>query len=166
MEGSTAREEEVRLIATGDPGALRGLYDATSAQAYGLALRIASDSSGAERACEGAYHRAAELASAATSLMDLEARLLSLVRELALRERPAQPAMSSLPPDVSYSDVKAIREGVEELDPLARKVLDLTYFGGLSIQEASGILDQPASELRSLLRTSLLHLGRAVGAER
>lgn len=155
---------ELTAIASGDREAIRAFYARTSANAFGLALRITGDSAAAELACEDAYAALGATASGIEDALRLEARFLASVREFALARRPADArvnADSSDPAERSYTIVNAVRDSLATLDPLAQQALDLAYFGGLNVQQIAEVTGKPASELRPILRDALLRLGAA-----
>lgn len=155
---------DTAAIAAGDSEAIRAFYTRTSANAYGLALRITSDAATAEIACEDAYAGLTTLAGGLEGGGNLEAVFLAAVREQALKHRPHLTTVnvdSSDPGKPSYTIVNAVRDSLATLDPLAQQALDLAYFGGLNVQQIAEVTGKPASELRPILRDALLRLGAA-----
>lgn len=161
LDDSPGRDDLTPLIAAGDVTATQQFYDATSALAFGLALRVADDEAIARQACESAYAALPSLARTPGAIRpDLQTAFLGLVRETTLASiGPANKSTSGEP--ASYNVAKVIRETLESMDPLARRALKLAYFGGLDIRAISEILGTPAAELRPILRDALLHLGAA-----
>jgi RNA polymerase sigma-70 factor (ECF subfamily) len=149
--------------ATGGGDAFRSFYDATSGTAFSLAFEIVGgDRRLAEEACEAAYgelwERSGRVGVNAASWD--EAALLTQVRERALQaSAEARVARErSAGPGAAYMKA-AVREGLEKLNPLARRALELAYFGGLPVREIAELLGEPPEVVRRAMREALLTLG-------
>jgi DNA-directed RNA polymerase specialized sigma24 family protein len=51
------------------------------------------------------------------------------------------------------------------LEPLARRAIELAYFGGLGVDAIGELLDVPAAQVRQALREGLLQLGTLIKDE-
>jgi DNA-directed RNA polymerase specialized sigma24 family protein len=148
-------------IAPGE-GDLEAAIDRTLGTAFGLALRITADRDAAEAACEAAYVEGL-VPSSGTPVLSAgdELAFLGRVRSHALRLRPA--AGRSAGATRPYPFAMAARECLESADPLARRAIELCYFGGLSAGEAAAVLEAPVEDVRRAMREALLAIGAAAG---
>lgn len=163
-DGEGASDGELARIAAGEREAIAAFYAKTSAQAFGLAMRILDRSSLAERACELAYAEVTQLANSAANEQDLETGLLGRVRAIAV-EMLADDSTSTVPGEPSYTIVNAVRESFAALDEASRQALELAYFGGMSVAQIASVTGRDAGEIRRLLRETLLGLGAATRGE-
>jgi DNA-directed RNA polymerase specialized sigma24 family protein len=141
------------------PETFASFYERTKS----VAVRITGDAEMSGAACEAAYlerHRAGGDPFS-------ESGLLTAVRSHAIRisreRRP--PLQRSEAADSSYTQVTALKAGLEALDPLGRRAIELAYFGGIGVTEVADIVGRPIPEVRAALRTALLHLGSLVRAQ-
>ena len=140
----------------GGAGAFASFYDATIGRAYGLALRITGSEDLAAQACDAAYPAAWKASQPA------ETDLFGLVRAEALARKPAAPRSDA--PTSSYSLRGELERRLAELDLVARRSLELAYFGGLDVTAIGELLGAEATEVRRALRRGLLHVGSAIAA--
>jgi DNA-directed RNA polymerase specialized sigma24 family protein len=153
-------------IAAGEMAAIQRFYASTSARAYGLALQITGVAETAQAACESAYADLPRLASVHhADSGNLETLFLNAVREFAIANRRPPDEISSGAADSAYSMVKVVRDCLDAMEPIARRALELAYFSGLDIQAIADVTGRPVSELRPMLRESLLRLGSATRIE-
>lgn len=138
-------------------------FDATSTAAFGLCIRITSEDSAAQDACEAAYIQFwREGPDTARHGAGREQILLDLVREHALAaarhfEPPKRiPTYSGATPPVV--NVRAVHAGLARLDDLSRRTLELAYFSGLTLPELTQVLGMPLVEVRQRLREALITL--------
>lgn len=165
-DGEGASDGELARVAAGEREAIAAFYAKTSAQAFGLAMRILDRSSLAERACELAYAEVAQLANSASNDQDLETGLLGRVRAIAVEMvAETSTATSTVPGEPSYTIVNAVRESFAALDEASRQALELAYFGGMSVAQIASVTGRDAGEIRRLLRETLLGLGAATRGE-
>lgn len=54
--------------------------------------------------------------------------------------------------EVTFADVKSWLEWLDSMDPLCARMIDLRYFGGLSVKESATLLDLPAAAIVRELR--------------
>lgn len=173
----------VTRVAEGDEGALRELYDATSAQVFGLCLALLRDRGAAEEALVEVFAqlwRQAErydpgrgpVASwiatlARTRSIDLRrarerqnARRASL--DLTHFEQLADPAPA--PDEASYISERAarVRCALEALPAEQRRAVEAAFFHGLSHSEVAEALGQPLGTIKTRIRSGLSALRRAL----
>lgn len=161
--------------ARGDERAMAELYDLTSSQAYGWALRIAGDPSLAEEAVLDAYTQAWQDAwrhdpsrgtVAGWLLVIVRSRAMDARRAASRRERSA-PDDTPEPPDPSAdpeaeaqsSDrARRVRAAVAALPHEQRRVLEAAFFDGLSHSEAAEALGLPLGTVKTRVRAALASL--------
>ncbi len=165
-EGEGASAGELPRIAVGDRDAVAAFYAKTSAQAYGLALRILDRTSLAERACESAYAEVPHLATTASSERELETMFLGRVRVISVEMlAETSTATPTVPGEPSYTIVNSVRESLATLEGTSRQALELAYYGGMSVAQIAAMLGRDEGEIRRLLREALLGLGAATREE-
>lgn len=54
--------------------------------------------------------------------------------------------------DITFADVKSWLEWLDSMDPLCARMIDLRYFGGLSVKETATLLDLPPAAIVRELR--------------
>ena len=157
-------EALIGRIADGDQTALAALYDRFGAIAFGLALRVARDSTFAEEAVQDAFlsvWRSAskfdrKRGSARTWLLMLvHRRAVDLVKRSARRRE--QPV--AIPPEeatvsiAESAEVRAERRRVQAalqgLPTRQRQALELAYYGGYSQSEIARMLSVPVGTIKS-----------------
>ncbi len=159
--------------AHGDRAAFRRLYDLQAPRLHGVALRITRQASLAADAVQEAFlqvwQNAARFDPARGSA---EAWLLTLVRYRALdlarrqgREQPglALPEAADLAPDalaqlVSGADARALRGCLEQLEKERRRLIVMSFIGGLTHAELSERLGTPLGTVKSWIRRGLAAL--------
>ncbi|MFN0096225.1 MAG: hypothetical protein ACKVVT_15800 [Dehalococcoidia bacterium] len=153
------RTAELNRPQPGDD-AVRAFYEQTIRTAFGLAFRITGEREAANQVCEAAY--AASCHGGAVS--EAESTFLLRVRTLAIEERAKANlrVVRSDPQQPSYEQTNAIRTGLTAVSPLARRALDLAYFGGAGVGEIAELLGEPLPSVRAALREALLTLGASV----
>jgi RNA polymerase sigma-70 factor (ECF subfamily) len=133
-------------------------YDRTCRPAYGLALELTADARAASSACERAYLEAwREARFGAEDQQRLS--LLDGIRRAALGGRELQqgpPAPGNAP--MSHGEGVDIREGLEQVGELGRRVIELAYFGGLQVPEIAELVGEPVGNVRTAMREALLQL--------
>ncbi len=137
-------------------------YAATASAAFSLATRITGEAEAASAACEEAYRSLSrDRGGLLIADHETEMDLLGRVRSCSLRvvhERSTQLPRSE-GADGTYIDTNAVHNGMNALDPFARRMLELAYFGGLGVTQIVELVGKPASDVRAALRTALLTLG-------
>ena len=165
----------LRACAAGDAGALARLYAATSAQLFGLALRIVRQREIAEEVLQDAFVAAWRQAgrydeSRGTAM----AWLATIVRNRAIdglrrtaRERPLEPAAAERREDPAPgpADLAALSEDgrrlarcLDELEESPRRSIRLAYFEGLTVEEVAARMAAPPGTVKSWMRRSLQRL--------
>jgi RNA polymerase sigma-70 factor (ECF subfamily) len=165
----------------GDEQAFGRLYDATSARAHGLALRVVRNPALAEEVLQDAY-----LDAWRTSGRYDPARgsaigwLLTIVHRKAVdRVRSAEAAARR---DTTYHrenvvvehDVTAeaaqgsleaqrVRGAVATLTEVQREAVELAYFGGYTHTEVATMLEVPVGTAKTRIRDGLIRLRDAMG---
>lgn len=135
--------------------------DRTLSLAFSLAYRILGDREAAANACETAYREAHELPGGAWSTAE-ETAFLARVRSAALAlKAPARPSPAMAR---AYTRVNAVNEVLLAAPPLAKRAVELCYFGGLSASEAAELLEAPVDEVRRAIRNVLLAIAHSAAA--
>lgn len=164
----------IRRLGGGDIDALAALYDESSTIVFGLVYRILQDRPLAEDTLIDVYNHtrrnAGKFDPRKQSVLDW---LLAIARQLAvdrLRRRDIQEGLKTVgnasryKRDFADSTVAQLSEG-------QRSILEMTYFGGLSAEEAAGVLGMSREDVAreiafgvQKLRTSAKNAsGRAAG---
>lgn len=164
----------VTSMAEGDKDALGKLYDATLGKVYGLALRITGKAESAEEVVSDVYfqaYREAERFDAqrgvviAWLLMLTRSRALDHLRRRDIAESHPEP--HSLHPDRHTADGSPLdrllelegndrlRAAMNELLPLQRQMLALSFFRDFSHQEIAGQTGIPLGTVKSHIRRAL-----------
>jgi len=165
----------------GDEQAFAELYDATSARAYGLALRVVRNRAQAEEVVQDAYLDAWRTSGrfdpdrgSATGW------LLTIVHRKAVdRVRSAEAAARR---DTTYHrenaavahdetaetaqtalEAQRVRGAVATLTDVQREAVALAYFGGYTHTEVARMLDVPVGTAKTRIRDGLIRLRDAMG---
>ena len=165
----------------GDSEAFAAFYDATSARAYGLALRVVRDPAQAEEVAQEAFlevwRTAARFRSEKGSAIGW---LLTIVHRKAVdRVRSAEAASRR---DTTYQqhdhpvahdttaeaveasmEARRVRSALGELTAVQREALELAYFGGYTHTEVARMLDLPVGTAKTRIRDGLIRLRDALG---
>lgn len=159
MPAAGQRDPTTMLSQPAEQTAFQTFYARTERAAFSLALRITGVATAAETVCELAYADCF-----ATDSLNDELAFLQRVRSQALMLRGASSSsvVRSLSEEPSYTEVNAIRAGLEQLGPLGKRALELAYFGGLGVSDIAGLLDEPVPVVRTALREALIQLGTLV----
>ncbi|PUA81353.1 ECF RNA polymerase sigma factor SigK [Nocardioides currus] len=165
----------------GDEAAFAELYDATSARAYGLALRVVRNPAHAEEVVQEAY-----LDTWRTSSRFDPARgtaigwLLTIVHRKAVdRVRSAESATAR---DETYHretrqtehdttleaahaslEAQRVRVAVAGLTEVQREAVELAFFGGYTHTQVATMLDVPVGTAKTRIRDGLIRLRDAMG---
>ena len=162
-------------MAEGDDHALAALYDAYGHVSYALAFAIIGAQSAAEvvvsQAFAEAWRSAPSFDASQTSVL---AWLTSIVRRIALRVGRAKPAS----PDADKADgadgatgsrqawstgVSPVGDALRSLSAAQRRVVELSYYRGLTVGEIAAQLGEPEGGARELLRSAMQELRSALG---
>jgi RNA polymerase sigma-70 factor (ECF subfamily) len=165
----------------GDESAFADFYDATSARAYGLALRVVRNPAHAEEVAQEAYLDAwrsssrydAALGSAVGWLLTIVHRkAVDRVRSVeASTRRDETWQQTSRPVDhdetveavQSSLDAQRVRGAVATLTDVQREAVELAYFGGYTHTEVATLLDVPVGTAKTRIRDGLIRLRDSLG---
>ena len=167
--------ECMERLKSGDPRALRELYDRYTSLLYPVALRVVGNQTDAEDAVQRCWVQAWQTAAsydpqrgpvAAWLLTMVRSRALDLARSTVSRRRAedaAEQEPQDSPPDPSDSAERhALRESIaramRELSTDQRQVLEIAYFEGLSQSEVATRLGAPLGTVKSWTRQGLERL--------
>jgi len=183
----SAEEQEwaalVARVALGDEHALAQLYDCTSRIVYGLALRVLRDPSAAEEIMMEVYLQVWRTApsydpargSASAWLITLaRSRAIDYLRSRMARRAATERALDELyelqdpRPDPEQESMelgraRIIREALSQLPPEQRRLLDMTYFSGLSHTEIAGSTGLPLGTVKTRIRSGMMRLRELLG---
>lgn len=186
-EGAPSGDASARLgslmqrSSRGDEAAFAELYDATSARAYGLALRVVRNPAHAEEVVQEAY-----LDAWRTSSRFDPARgsaigwLLTIVHRKAVdRVRSAEAATardatyhresspvehdSTLEAAHASLEAQRVRSAVTGLTEVQREAVELAFFGGYTHTQVATMLDVPVGTAKTRIRDGLIRLRDAMG---
>ena len=173
--------ELLKRSSRGDEAAFAELYDATSARAFGLAVRVLRDRAQAEEVTQESYldcwRHAARFDVAKGSAISW---LLTIVHRKAVdRVRSAE---ASGRRDAAYGhreiavahDVTAeaatasleatrVRTALADLTTKQREAVELAFLGGYTHTEVAGLLDLPVGTAKTRIRDGLIRLRDALG---
>jgi RNA polymerase sigma-70 factor (ECF subfamily) len=181
--GSAAADlaQLLRLSGRGDEDAFAQLYDATSARAYGLAVRVVRDPSQAEEVAQEAFLEIWRTASRFDAGKGSAVSwILTLVHRKAVdRVRSAE---ASNRRDTSYHqgsqtvehdstaeaaqasmEARRVRQAMESLTQVQREALELAYFKGYTHTEVAAMLDLPVGTAKTRIRDGLIRLRDTMG---
>jgi RNA polymerase sigma-70 factor, ECF subfamily len=170
-------QQLIRETARRDRAAFAKLYTQTSAQLFGVALRIMRQREPAEEVLQESFvavwERAGDYDPARGSAMGW---LIIIVRHCAidqLRRRAARPESRSAPEEAlsalmspdstdSGAELRALQRCLDELDEEPRRAVLLAYCYGLTRDELAARLAVPVGTVKSWLRRSLERLKRCL----
>ncbi len=173
--------ELLKRSGRGDEGAFAQIYDAMSARAYGLALRVVRDPSQAEEVAQEAFLEIWRTASrfdpakgSAVSWM-----LTMVHRKSVDRVRSAE---ASTRRDTTYHqtsqgvdhdstaeaaqasmEARRVRQALGSLTEVQREALELAYFKGYTHTEVATMLDIPVGTAKTRIRDGLIRLRDTMG---
>ena len=186
-QGAPSRDAAARLAdllkraSRGDEAAFAEFYDATSARAYGLALRVVRNPAHAEEVTQEAYLDAwrsstrfdSALGSAAGWLLTIVHRkAVDRVRSVEAStirdetwQRESRPIDHDQTSDAAHSSLEAarVRGAVATLTDVQREAVELTYFGGYTHTEVATMLDVPLGTAKTRIRDGLIRLRDLMG---
>lgn len=171
----------LKRASRGDESAFAEWYDATSARAFGLAVRVLRDRAQAEEVTQESYldcwRNSARFDAAKGSAISW---LLTIVHRKAVdRVRSAEAASRR---DTTYTqreqtvdhDVTAeaatasleatrVRTALSDLTLKQRQALELAFLGGYTHTEVATMLDLPVGTAKTRIRDGLIRLRDALG---
>lgn len=173
--------EFLRRSGRGDEAAFAQLYDATSARAYGMAIRVIRDPSQAEEVTQEAFLEIWRTASRfdATKGSAVSWVLTIVHRKAVDRVRSAQ---ASTRRDTTYHqgsqgvehdstaeaaqasmEARRVRQAMDSLTEVQREALELAYFKGYTHTEVATMLDLPVGTAKTRIRDGLIRLRDTMG---
>lgn len=176
-----ALAELLKRSSRGDNEAFAAFYDATSARAFGLAVRVVRDPAQAEEVAQEAFLEVWRTASRFQSERGSAIGwLLTIVHRKAVdRVRSAEAASrrdsgyhldtQTVTHDVTAEAAEAsmearrVRTALRELTAVQREALELAYFGGYTHTEVASMLDLPVGTAKTRIRDGLIRMRDAMG---
>lgn len=174
----------LRQCARGDEAAFAAFYDATSARAWGLALRVVRNRAHAEEVMQEAYLTAWRQSSRFDPKRGrADSWLLTIVHRKAVdrirsaeastrrEQQYAQHGQSIPEPDATASAVdqtfeaRRVHGALDALTELQRKAVELAYWGGYTHTEVAGLLEIPVGTAKTRIRDGLIRLRDTLGVE-
>ena len=186
-QGAPSRDAAARLAellkraSRGDEAAFAEFYDATSARAYGLALRVVRNPAHAEEVTQEAYIDAwrsstrfdsARGSAAGWLLTIVHRKAVDRVRSVEAAtirdetwQRETRPIDHDQTSDAAHSSLEAarVRGAVATLTDVQREAVELTYFGGYTHTEVATMLDVPLGTAKTRIRDGLIRLRDLMG---
>lgn len=171
----------LRRASRGDEAAYADFYDATSARAYGLALRVVRNPAHAQEVTQEAYLEAwrrsarydAARGSAVSWLLTIVHRAAvdrvrateSATRRDQVWERQARPVDHDQTAEAVEASIEGrrVRRAVATLTPVQRQAVELAYFGGYTHTEVARLLEVPLGTAKTRIRDGLIRLRDALG---
>ena len=186
-EGTPSGDATARLASLmqrssrGDEGAYAELYDATSARAYGLALRVVRNPAQAEEVVQEAYLDAwrtssrfdpAKGTAIGWLLTIVHRKSVDRVRSAeastardATYHRESQPVEHDSTAESAHASLEAqrVRSAVSGLTEVQREAVELAFFGGYTHTQVATMLDVPVGTAKTRIRDGLIRLRDAMG---
>jgi RNA polymerase sigma-70 factor (ECF subfamily) len=173
--------ELLKRSGRGDEAAFAQLYDATSARAYGLAVRVVRDPSQAEEVTQEAFLEIWRTASrfdagkgSAVSwvLTLVHRKAVDRVRSAEASTRRdtsyhqgSQPVEHDSTAEAAHASMEArrVRQAMDSLTEVQRQALELAYFKGYTHTEVAKMLDLPVGTDKTRIRDGLIRLRDTMG---
>ena len=173
--------ELLKRSGRGDEAAFAELYDATSARAYGLAVRVVRNPSQAEEVMQEAFlelwRTASRFDSAKGSAVSW---ILTLVHRKSVdRIRSAEASTrrdtvwhhgsqdvehdSTAEAAQASMEARRVRQALDSLTEVQREALELAYFKGYTHTEVATMLDLPVGTAKTRIRDGLIRLRDTMG---
>ena len=173
--------ELLKRSGRGDETAFAELYDATSARAYGLAVRVVRNPSQAEEVMQEAFlelwRTASRFDSAKGSAVSW---ILTLVHRKSVdRIRSAEASTrrdtvwhhgsqdvehdSTAEAAQASMEARRVRQALDSLTEVQREALELAYFKGYTHTEVATMLDLPVGTAKTRIRDGLIRLRDTMG---
>ena len=169
-------------VAQGDEDALGALYDRTSSQVYGLALRILDDPAMAEEVTLDVFMQVWKKASQFDQSRGKAIVWLAvLTRSRAIDRLRANPAAMagqetldvvkeirdpSNDPELSTFESEQrnlVQRALGSLSPEQRQAIELAYFGGYSQSEIAKKVGEPLGTVKTRIRLGMIKLRNYLG---
>ena len=182
--GATKSSELADLLrrsGRGDEPAFARLYDAMSARAYGLAVRVVRDPSQAEEVTQEAFLEIwrtasrydARRGSAVSWVLTIVHRKsvdrvrsaeASSRRDTTYHQEDVTPDHDSTAEAAQASiEARRVRQALQSLTEVQREALELAYFGGYTHTEVATMLDLPVGTAKTRIRDGLIRLRDTMG---
>ena len=180
--GEAARLADLLTRASrGDEAAFAAFYDATSARAYGLTLRVMRNPAHAEEVAQEAYldawrhsarYEASKGSAAGWLLTIVHRKAVDRVRSVESAtardetwNRETTPVDHDQTAEEAHSSLEAtrVRNAVATLTEVQRQAVELTYFGGYTHTEVAALLDVPLGTAKTRIRDGLIRLRDLMG---
>lgn len=173
--------ELLRRSGRGDEAAFAQLYDATSARAYGMAVRVIRDPSQAEEVTQEAF---LEIWRTASRFNVDKGSAISWVLTIVHRKAVdrVRSAQASTRRDTTYHqgsqavehdstaeaahasmEARRVRQAMDSLTEVQREALELAYFKGYTHTEVATMLDLPVGTAKTRIRDGLIRLRDTMG---
>ncbi|MEO5662098.1 MAG: ECF RNA polymerase sigma factor SigK [Nocardioides sp.] len=186
-EGTPSGDASARLgslmqrSSRGDEVAFAELYDATSARAYGLALRVVRNPAHAEEVVQEAYLDAwrtssrfdpARGSAIGWLLTIVHRKAVDRVRSAeaatardATYHRESRPVEHDSTLEAAHASLEAqrVRTAVSGLTEVQREAVELAFFGGYTHTQVATMLDVPVGTAKTRIRDGLIRLRDAMG---
>ncbi len=170
----------VRRSSRGDEQAFATLYDATSARAFGLALRVVRDPAQAEEVTQEAFldvwrhssrYRADRGSVIGWLLTIVHRKAVDRVRsaEAAGRRDETYHQQAAVDHDQTVEavqtsmDSQRVRTALKQLTTNQREALGLAFYGGYTHTEVAAMLDLPLGTAKTRIRDALIRMRDALG---
>jgi RNA polymerase sigma-70 factor (ECF subfamily) len=165
----------------GDEAAFAEFYDATSARAYGLALRVVRNPAHAEEVAQEAYldawrssarYDAGRGSAVGWFLTIVHRKAVDRVRSVEAAtardegwNRETAPVDHDQTVESAHASLEAarVRGAVATLTDVQRQAVELTYFGGYTHTEVAALLDVPLGTAKTRIRDGLIRLRDLMG---
>ena len=165
----------------GDEAAFAEFYDATSARAYGLALRVVRNPAHAEEVTQEAYldawrssarYDVGRGSAAGWFLTIVHRKAVDRVRSVEAAtardegwNRETAPVDHDQTVEAAHASLEAarVRGAVATLTDVQRQAVELTYFGGYTHTEVATLLDVPLGTAKTRIRDGLIRLRDLMG---
>jgi RNA polymerase sigma-70 factor (ECF subfamily) len=165
MNADAPEMQLVRRMAANDPAALEELYALYGQRLYALAVRLTGDPARAEDVLQDSLLAAWKAAGRFRGEGRVIAWLLSIVHNTALKSlrRPTFEISEAMEETLPAADAPLeeqaqrsqqahrLREGLQNLSPEHRAVLELVFYQGMSMDETAHICRCPVGTVKSRL---------------
>jgi RNA polymerase sigma-70 factor (ECF subfamily) len=171
----------IRRAAAGDQRAFAEFYDRTCRLVYSVVLRIVADPADAEEVTLDVYTQVwrtastydpARSAPATWLIMAARSRALDRLRSATSRgrhETPLDPVLETPSRDASADQsawltqrCRIVLDAMASLQPEQRKLIELSFFEGLSHSQLAERLNQPLGTVKTRIRLGLNKLRQAL----
>lgn len=180
-DAASALASLMQRSSRGDEGAFAELYDATSARAYGLALRVVRNPAHAEEVVQEAFLDAWRTSSRFDPARGTAIGwLLTIVHRKAVDRvrsaeaatardttyhRESRPSEHDSTSESAHASIEAqrVRTAVSGLTEVQREAVELAFFGGYTHTQVATMLDVPVGTAKTRIRDGLIRLRDAMG---